>query len=100
MTWIWFELALGFLLCSTALFYVQLAQINSRLLQRERISWLFGYPGKALNISRRHKQLFPKSRLGLYSDALGILAITLCMLGLFKAGFFQAFFLQGNRPGN
>jgi len=71
-----FTLAMTYMIVSGFLTYAEIGEVNGILPNDQRISYLWGYPGKMLKIKRLYKQLCPTGRIDRFrvvSEILGIL---------------------------
>lgn len=83
-----FLAAQSFLLLANFLLFAMMGEINGRVPEEQRFSYLGFYPTKYLAIFRVHRQLYPSSRLPLYCKASGAMAIGLMLGFAWQFGFF------------
>jgi len=61
-----FSTATTLILVAGFIMFAMIGEINRRVAEVERMSYLFGYPSKHRTILRKYRDLYPLGRLGLY----------------------------------
>ncbi len=74
---------------SGCLFYAIIGEVNGKLPDKERFSYLFGYHSKYVRILREYKDLYPMGRLAHYFKALLVLGLISFIASAWQVGMFR-----------
>lgn len=80
---------LTFTIASSLLLYAMIGHVNQKLLESERIPYLFMYPGKVARVKREYRRLYPESPLPTVRLALNVLSIVCMLMLMVQLGFFR-----------
>lgn len=86
---VFFLASQSFVLASTLVFFAMIGEVNRKVPDEQRISYLFWHFNKYRTILRQYRQLYPGGRLALYCYMLIGVGICLFLASAWEFGFFH-----------
>jgi len=81
--------SLSFAPASAFVLFAMIGEVNRKVPDQRRISYLFGYFNKYLLIFREYRRLYPDGRLAVYCYLLSLIALTLFVVSAWQIGLFR-----------
>ena len=82
-------IATTFIICSGFVQYAMIGEINGRLPENERISYLGFHLGKLIRIWREYRRLYPTGRLHIHAAVLAVVGWVFGICSGWKLGLFS-----------
>jgi hypothetical protein len=79
----------SFVLASSLVFFAMVGEVNRKVPEEQRISYLFWHFNKYRALLRQYRRLYPSGRLALYSFVLIGIGICLFLASAWQFGFFH-----------